>query len=196
MHSSLLVEKLPVADRGIARNPQRLSYDLRIPYIVVEVAAITNWVEEGWFRSITFKERAADAMVIGLARYFLLVARHADEHGEPSGRARTAPVSVSTIPIRTHLIGENEDLVEVIRRYVSEILNPGDVVAVAESVVSITQGRAILPESVHPGLLAVSCASFRETEALLLLLRCSLQLMRWGPPECSWASWLPAQADS
>lgn len=149
-----LVEKLPVADRGIARNPQRLSYDLRIPYIVVEVAAITNWVEEGWFRSITFKERAADAMVIGLARYFLLVARHADEHGEPSGRPRTAPVSVSTIPIRTHLIGENEDLVEVIRRYVSEILNPGDVVAVAESVVSITQGRAILPESVHPGLLA------------------------------------------
>lgn len=149
-----LVEKLPVADRGIARNPQRLPSDFKIPYVVVEVAAITNWVEEGWFRSITFKERAADAMVTGLARYFLLIAGHPDRFGKPGARSRTAPVSVSTIPIRTHLIGENEELVEVIKRYTSQITKPGDVVAVAESVVSITQGRAILPESVHPGPLA------------------------------------------
>ena len=149
-----LVEKLPVADRGIAGNPERLPSDFKIPHVVVEVAAITNWVEEGWLRSITFKEQAANAMVTGLARYFLFAARHPGGNGKCGTRSRTVPAKVSTIPIRTHLIGEHEDLVEVIKRYVSGIVRQGDVVAVAESVVSITQGRAILPESVHPGLLA------------------------------------------
>lgn len=149
-----LVEKLPVIDRGIARNPGRLPSDFRIPCIVVEVAAITNWVEEGWFRSITFKERAADAIVTGLARYFLLSARCRDERDKPAGRPGAAPANVCAIPIRTHLIGEDEDLVEVVKKYVSGIAKPGDVVAVAESVVSITQGRAVLPESVRPGVLA------------------------------------------
>ncbi len=149
-----LVEKLPVTDRGVTCNLRKLPPDFAIPYAVVEVAAITNWVEEGWFRSITFKERAAEALVTGLSRYLLLADASWDKCGKAVGRSRTAPVNVSTIPIRTHLIGENEDLVEVVRRYVLEITKPGDVVAIAESVVSITQGRAILPESVRPGVLA------------------------------------------
>jgi N-acetylmuramoyl-L-alanine amidase len=149
-----LVEKLPVTDRGIARNPARLPSDFAIPYVVVEVAAITNWVDEGRFRSPTFKERAAEAMVTGLKRCFRLTAKCPDKCGKALNKSRTVPMEVATYPIRTHLIGENENLVEVIKRYTGEITKPGDVVVVAESVVAITQGRAILPESVHPGILA------------------------------------------
>ncbi len=149
-----LVEKLPVTDRGTARNPARLPSDFRIPYVVVEVAAITNWVDEGRFRSPTFKERAAEALVTGLKRYFLQTVERADKCGKALDKPRTVPMKVATFPIRTHLIGENEDLVEVVKRYTREITKPGDVVVVAESVVAITQGRAVLPESVHPGILA------------------------------------------
>ena len=149
-----LIEKLSVADRGIARVPGRLPSGFTAPYVVVEVATITNWVEEGWFRSITFKERAAEALVTGLKRYFLQSAEYAGKNGKTFDRPKTVPSGVVTIPIRTHLIGENENLVEVVKRYASKITKPGDVVALAESVVSITQGRAILPESVHAGALA------------------------------------------
>ncbi|MHB1042309.1 MAG: coenzyme F420-0:L-glutamate ligase [Eubacteriales bacterium] len=58
------------------------------------------------------------------------------------------------IPIRTHIITENDDIVDVVKKYTGEIAYPGDIVAIAESVVAITQGRAILPERVKPGLLA------------------------------------------
>lgn len=58
------------------------------------------------------------------------------------------------IPIRTHVITEEDDIVEVARRYTSGIVEPGDVIALAESVVAISQGRAILPEKVKVGYLA------------------------------------------
>lgn len=58
------------------------------------------------------------------------------------------------IPIRTHIISEKDDIVEVARHYASGIAARGDVIALAESVVAITQGRAILPETVKPGWLA------------------------------------------
>ena len=84
-----LVEKLPVTDRGIARNPARLPSDFAIPYVVVEVAAITNWVDEGRFRSPTFKERAAEAMVTGLKRCFRLTAKCPDKCGKALNKSRT-----------------------------------------------------------------------------------------------------------
>ncbi|MBE3585552.1 coenzyme F420-0:L-glutamate ligase [Desulfofundulus thermocisternus] len=59
-----------------------------------------------------------------------------------------------TIPIRTHVITEQDDIVELARRYTEGVVEPGDIIAIAESVVAITQKRAILPEEVHPGLLA------------------------------------------
>ncbi|NLI14478.1 MAG: F420-0:Gamma-glutamyl ligase [Peptococcaceae bacterium] len=58
------------------------------------------------------------------------------------------------IPVRTHIITEEDNIVDVVKKYTGEIAGPGDIIAVAESVVSITQGRAILPEKVKPGLLA------------------------------------------
>lgn len=58
------------------------------------------------------------------------------------------------VPVRTHIIMENEDIVELARKYSVGIAEPGDVICLAESVVAITQGRAVLPETVRPGRLA------------------------------------------
>lgn len=58
------------------------------------------------------------------------------------------------IPIRTHILTEKDDIVDVVKKYTRDIVEPGDIVTVAESVVAITQGRAILPETVRLGFLA------------------------------------------
>lgn len=58
------------------------------------------------------------------------------------------------IPIRTHVIMTGEDIVEIVRRYTKEIAEPGDLIAVAESVVAICQRRAFLPEEIQPSWLA------------------------------------------
>ncbi|MDF9408583.1 MAG: F420-0:Gamma-glutamyl ligase [Pelotomaculum sp. PtaB.Bin013] len=58
------------------------------------------------------------------------------------------------IPIRTHIITEKDDMVDVVKKYTGEVAEKGDIIAMAESVVAITQGRAILPDTINPGLLA------------------------------------------
>jgi N-acetylmuramoyl-L-alanine amidase len=58
------------------------------------------------------------------------------------------------IPLRTHLLSEKDDIVEVITIYTRGIAEPGDMIAVSESVVAITQGRIVLPEEIIPGMLA------------------------------------------
>jgi len=63
-------------------------------------------------------------------------------------------VILGKIPIRTHIVTEKDNIVDVVKKYTGEIVEPGDIIAVAESVVAITQGRAILPEKVRPGVLA------------------------------------------
>lgn len=58
------------------------------------------------------------------------------------------------IPVRTHIVTDKDDAIELARRYSRGIARPGDVICLAESVVAITQRRAILPEEVKPGRLA------------------------------------------
>ncbi len=67
--------------------------------------------------------------------------------------------------IRTHLITKDDDIAEVISRYTKEIALPGDIVGVAESVVAITQNRAIAPETVTPTQLARLIAGFAHPDA-------------------------------
>jgi hypothetical protein len=63
-------------------------------------------------------------------------------------------VITARIPIRTHIITEKDDIVDVVKKYTGAITEPGDIITIAESVVAISQGRAILPETVRPGFLA------------------------------------------
>jgi len=67
--------------------------------------------------------------------------------------------------IRTHLITEKDDVAEVIRRYTDGVAEPGDLVCISESVVAITQGRAIPPERIKPGLLARTICRFAHPDA-------------------------------
>jgi len=71
------------------------------------------------------------------------------------------------IPIKTHIITEKDDIVDVAKKYAGEIASPGDIIAVAESVVAISQGRAIRPETVKPGLLARILCHFPGKEGSL-----------------------------
>ncbi len=57
-------------------------------------------------------------------------------------------------PVRTHLISENDNIVEVAEKYVKPYLKAGDVVFIGEKVVSITQKRAYELDKIKPGRLA------------------------------------------
>ena len=67
--------------------------------------------------------------------------------------------------IRTHLVTERDDIAEVVGKYAKSVAEPGDIVGVAESVVAITQGRAIAPETVEPSWLARFVARFAHPDA-------------------------------
>jgi F420-0:gamma-glutamyl ligase-like protein len=58
------------------------------------------------------------------------------------------------IPIKSHVITEQDDVVEVIDRYTRELRQPGDLIVVSESTVAISQGRAVHESTIRVGLLA------------------------------------------
>jgi F420-0:gamma-glutamyl ligase len=58
------------------------------------------------------------------------------------------------IPIRTHVVTEDDDILDVAARYAGPLLQPGDLLFAAEKTVAITQGRAIPIASMRPGVLA------------------------------------------
>ena len=57
-------------------------------------------------------------------------------------------------PIRTHVVTEADDIVEVARRYVGDQMAPGDILFVSEKVVAITQGRAVPTSRIRVSWLA------------------------------------------
>lgn len=58
------------------------------------------------------------------------------------------------IPIKTHIVSDKDDIVEVVDRYTKEKRQTGDMIVVSESVTAITQGRAIQEHQIKIGLLA------------------------------------------
>ncbi|WP_338826296.1 hypothetical protein MTBGP_10820 [Moorella thermoacetica] len=66
----------------------------------------------------------------------------------------TKKIVFHKIPVRTHVVTEKDDAISLAKKYSAGIVAPGDVICLAESVVAITQRRAILPEEVRPGRLA------------------------------------------
>lgn len=76
-------------------------------------------------------------------------------------------VVYARLPIRTHLITERDDLVEVVARYSADLVGPGDVVVLSESMVAIAQGRAIVSGRVRPGILARFLCRFPQKHGSL-----------------------------
>ena len=58
------------------------------------------------------------------------------------------------IPVKTHIVSEKDDITELVETYTRDLRRPGDMIVVSESVVAISQGRAIPEERIKVGLLA------------------------------------------
>jgi len=56
--------------------------------------------------------------------------------------------------VRTHLVHVKEPLLDVLKKYVTHVIQPGDFIALSEKLVAISQGRVIHRSLVQPGLLA------------------------------------------
>jgi hypothetical protein len=56
--------------------------------------------------------------------------------------------------IRTHLVHVKEPIIDVLRTYVTPVIEAGDFLVLSEKFVAITQGRVIHRSLVRPGLLA------------------------------------------
>jgi len=61
--------------------------------------------------------------------------------------------------VQTHFIEKGEDLVGVLRRYVSPLYQEGDVVTLGEKVVSMCQGNIVTMDEVKVGFWAKFCPS-------------------------------------
>lgn len=58
------------------------------------------------------------------------------------------------IPVKTRILTDKDNIVDIIEAYAKNDVGPDDVVSVAESVVAITQGRMVRPEELTPCFLA------------------------------------------
>jgi F420-0:gamma-glutamyl ligase-like protein len=58
------------------------------------------------------------------------------------------------VPIKTHVLTKEDDMLEVIAKYVSPAARTGDLLFVSEKALAITQGRAILLKEIKPRFLA------------------------------------------
>jgi hypothetical protein len=71
------------------------------------------------------------------------------------------------VPIRTHIITEKDDIVEVVIKYISPVAESGDIIIIAESPVAIAQARAVLSSSIKSGLLARFLCKFPNKDGSL-----------------------------
>jgi F420-0:gamma-glutamyl ligase len=58
------------------------------------------------------------------------------------------------MPVITHIITGKDNIDDVITKYAASISKPGDIITISESVVAMTQNRAIPINQIKPGLLA------------------------------------------
>lgn len=70
-------------------------------------------------------------------------------------------VQYERLPIRTHLITKDDDIIEVAKQYGSPVLSQeGDVLFISEKIVACTQGRAIPLKDIKPRKLATWLSNY------------------------------------
>lgn len=78
----------------------------------------------------------------------------APENPKPKS-VSTVPVSERmVVPLKTELLRPGDDLAEIITRHAAGVAKPGDLIAIAETVVAIVQGRLVYCEDIQPGYFA------------------------------------------
>lgn len=75
--------------------------------------------------------------------------------------------SYAVYPLYTRILKPQDDLLRIVIEYTKDIVAPGDVIALAETVVAITQGRAILPKDVQVSPLARFLSLFPRKDGSL-----------------------------
>lgn len=71
-----------------------------------------------------------------------------------------AGTAFERIPIRTHVVMAGEDIVEIVTRYATPVVAPGDTLFVTEKIVAITQGRAYPVDSIEARPLARTLSKY------------------------------------
>ncbi|OWZ84876.1 coenzyme F420-0:L-glutamate ligase [Natranaerobius trueperi] len=74
---------------------------------------------------------------------------------------------IKLIPIRTHLITNKDDIVEVIENYTKKIVTDKDVICIAESVLAISQGRYFKPSKINPSILSRTLCHYTKRDGNL-----------------------------
>lgn len=69
-------------------------------------------------------------------------------------------VNYLRFPIKTHVIKPTDNIEDVVRQYLAELVQSGDIVAVSEKVVAITQGRSYPIKDIKPSWLAKLLVKF------------------------------------
>lgn len=88
---------------------------------------------------------------------------------------RTTPTA-EVLPIRTHLLTEGDTVTQMVQRYVTPHVKPGDIVTIGETPIAIMQGRFRHPTDIRPGWVAKRlCYLFLPTSSLATA--CGLQAL-------------------
>lgn len=98
--------------------------------------------------------------------HVVLPLRFPDPDDAPPWRS-AADGACEVRPVRTHLLGPLDDVVEVVRRYAGPHARPGDVVTIGESPLAILQRRFIDPRNQRYGWIATRGAQFMSGEGSL-----------------------------
>ena len=64
------------------------------------------------------------------------------------------------IPVKTHVVTKDDNIVDVVSKYTSPLLKDGDIVFISEKCVACTQNRAIPLKDIKPGKLATFLSRF------------------------------------
>ena len=74
---------------------------------------------------------------------------------------------ISLYPIKTHLLGILDNPINICREYLTELIKPGDILAIGETPLAVMQGRYINPKIIKIQFLAkLLCKSFHPTSSL------------------------------
>ncbi|MFH0814944.1 MAG: coenzyme F420-0:L-glutamate ligase [Candidatus Falkowbacteria bacterium] len=64
------------------------------------------------------------------------------------------------IPVKTHVITKDDDIVDIVEKYVAQLLEPNDILFISEKIVAISQGRAFPIAEIQPSKLAKFLVKF------------------------------------
>lgn len=81
-------------------------------------------------------------------------------HKEFNPVLRVYGVDFIRIPVKTHILSPEDDMLEVVRRYAAPQMQPGDMLCISESPLAITQGRAIPVSEIKISILAKVLSRF------------------------------------